>query len=303
MKITFVEPPPITKKTPERLAGCSYELYHFPDLANLYLLSYIHRCGFEVNYIDAVMEKWDRDKFCDRLREDMADVYIIHSVILSKATDIEAIKWIRSITSKAMILFHGPEPTRVAQEYLIDSKIVVFRGEPEKNIITFLEKGVIEGGSYLKDDKICEEPPSSQILIDFDELPVPMRTYGILSKYKNKYFNPKFQKKPFTVMMASRGCAFNCLFCVPNSISFARQLEYLRYFNKKPSPSIGSANRIIAEFRQIKEEGFGSVLVIDDQFLWGKERTLAICNGIKELGIEWGCLSRADFLTDRKSVV
>lgn len=38
------------------------------------------------------------------------------------------------------------------------------------------------------------------------------------------------------------------------------------------------------------------MMVVDDQFLWGRERTLEICDGIRGLGLEWGCLSRADLL-------
>ncbi|MBI3814444.1 MAG: radical SAM protein, partial [Nitrospinae bacterium] len=117
------------------------------------------------------------------------------------------------------------------------------------------------------------------------------------------YFNPKFRKRPHTIMMTSRGCAFKCHFCVPNSISFARELEYMRYNNgKKPPVQIAGAKRVIEEFKTIKNQGFNSVMIVDDQFLWARNRTLEICRGIKELGMEWGCLSRADFLTDEDVV-
>src|SRR6185295_2128713 len=36
LKVSFLEPPAVTDRSAERFAGCTYELYHFPDLANLY---------------------------------------------------------------------------------------------------------------------------------------------------------------------------------------------------------------------------------------------------------------------------
>jgi radical SAM superfamily enzyme YgiQ (UPF0313 family) len=103
--------------------------------------------------------------------------------------------------------------------------------------------------------------------------------------------------------MTSRGCAYRCLFCVPNSISFAREIEYMKYNNgKKPPVKIASAQRVIEEFETIKRQGFNSVMIVDDQFLWRSNRTLDICRGIKGLGMEWGCLSRANFLTNEEVV-
>ncbi len=54
-KIVFVEPPSIEKRVPERFAGCAYELYHFPDLANLYPFSIIAQAGYDIDYIDAYL--------------------------------------------------------------------------------------------------------------------------------------------------------------------------------------------------------------------------------------------------------
>lgn len=301
MKITFLEPPPVSNKTPERFAGCSYELYHFPDLANFYIMANLHKGGFEVDYIDSILAHYSDDEFYNKLKRDDSDFYIVHSVILSKETDLFAVKKIREIKKDVTIIFHGPEPTRVPEEYLADERILVFRGEPEINILNYFKKGEEIGMSYLRDGTF-HHIKSSGRLVDIDKLPFPLRDHKSLKPYIKNYSNPKFTLKPYTTMMTSRGCSFRCLFCVPISISFARELEYRRYFNKKPPVSIASANRVIEEFKVIKSKGFKSVMIVDDQFLWSKERTFKICEGIKDLGIEWGCLSRADFLTDKEIV-
>ena len=69
-------------------------------------------------------------------------------------------------------------------------------------------------------------------------------------------------------------------------------------FGKKPKVAMASAQRVIQEFQLIRAQGFRSVSVIDDQFLWDKPRTLEICQGVRDLGLEWGILSRPDFLQD-----
>jgi radical SAM superfamily enzyme YgiQ (UPF0313 family) len=302
MKITFFEPPAIGEKTPERFAGCSFELYHFPDLANLYPFTFLYEEGLDVNYIDASLEKLDENSFLNKIKDEKTDYYVIHSVILSKKTDLYYLKKIQEINPDAKVIFHGPEPTRIPEEYLINDRVFVFRGEIENNLIRYLKGGQLKGVSCIKDGNVIHEPPSEE-LVNLDELPFPFRNHKVLQPYIKNYFNPKFRKKPHTIMMTSRGCAFKCLFCVPNSISFARELEYMKYHDgKKPPVQTASAKRVIEEFKAIKGQGFNSVMIVDDQFLWGRNRTLEICRGIKGLEMEWGCLSRADFLTDEEVV-
>jgi radical SAM superfamily enzyme YgiQ (UPF0313 family) len=133
------------------------------------------------------------------------------------------------------------------------------------------------------------------LIKDLDKLPFPAR--HLLKK--EIYYNPKLPQKPFTVMQTSRNCPYRCIFCVPNALSFAVELEYKRYNeDKKPPIRLRSAESVIKEFKELSDQGYKSVSIIDDQFLWDKKRTLEICQGIKDLGIEWGCLARADHLDE-----
>jgi len=303
MKVTFLEPPPLGRRTPERFAGCSYELYHFPDLANLYPLAYLRELGCEVRYVDAVLEGLSEEAFLERVERDDSPYYVIHSVVLSKGTDLHYMRKIKKLKPKAKFILHGPEPTRVPEEYLLPEfgqDVVVLRGEVEESLAGYVLRGQLSGASVLRDGEVLHCPPSGPV--DLNSLPFPGRTFDDLRPHLDRYFNPKFRGRPCTVLMASRGCSFRCRFCVPNSISFAREVEHRRYFGRKPGPAVESSTRVLEEFRRVKEEGFRSVMVVDDQFLWGKRRTLEICDGMKGMGLEWGCLSRADFLTDEEVV-
>ena len=198
------------------------------------------------------------------------------------------------------MIFHGPEPTRSPDEYLGPSRIVI-RGEPERHVLDVLQGSNPKGVSYWADDKAvhAEADPN---MIPYDELPHPDRLPGRLVAFKTAYHNPKFRRGPFTTLMASRGCAHRCVFCVPNSISFARELDHVKAFGKKPLVSAASSGYVFDEFKMLAGQGFKSIMVVDDQFLWSKERTLAICDGVGPLKLDWGCLSRADSLLDQQVV-
>lgn len=300
-KVTFLEPPPIAGRTPERYAGCSYELYHFPDLGNLYPMTCLEKVGVQTAYIDSSMEKLDHAAFLARIEADDSTHYVIHAVVLAKPTDLWWTKEILGRRPQATLLLHGPEATRVPQEYLTDRRILVFRGEVEKPLVTYFQTGRLSGVSLLDEEGSVRHIPQEDGGYEMDELPIPRRDHPSLKPYMFDFSNPKFAEGPFTTALASRGCAFRCKFCVPISISFAREIEEGTNGKtarvKKASPA-----RVIEEMAYLKSLGYRSVHFTDDQFLWEKPRTMAILAGLKPLGMKWGCLSRADFLTDEEVV-
>ena len=125
-----------------------------------------------------------------------------------------------------------------------------------------------------------------------------------MKRLSRHFLNAKFPRQPVAAMLASRGCPFPCSYCVPNSVSFARELEFRQTagHGKKPRAVYAGPERVIAEFQAVKAAGYPSLMVMDDQFLASKKRTLAICEGVKDLGLDWGCLSRPDFLDDEEVV-
>lgn len=304
-RVAFLEPPPVTERNPERFAGCTYELYHFPDLANLYPFTILHQRGVPVDYLDAALLGDDDARFYQRLKDQPADFYVLHAVVLAKPTDLHAIKIIRAQQPEAWILIHGPEATRVPEEYIGDDpKIVVFRGEVERSLVEFVLDQMDQpyGLSRLEDGLLMTYAPDPRGLIPFDELPIPARDHPSLARYKDRYFNPKYRGRPHALMLASRGCSFRCSFCVPNALSFAREMEGFRVDGRKPKVMRASPERVEAEFKALKAQGYRSVHIADDQFLWERKRTLEICRRVQPLGLEWGMLSRADFLTDEAVV-
>lgn len=305
-RVVFLEPPAVTERTPERFAGCTYEVYHFADLGNLYPFTMLHEEGVEVDYLDAGLLHDDEESFLQRALATKADYFVLHAVVLAKPTDFYWLKKLRAHRPDVTFLLHGPEATRVPEEYIgQDEKIILFRGEVERTLIDFVMGRDAEryGQARLVDGELKIYPPDPRGYIAFDDLPIPARDHPALLPYKERYFNPKYKGRPHAVMLASRGCSFRCSFCVPNAISFQREMEHqMRNDGRKPPVKKGSAKRVYEELKWLKDHGFKSVHIADDQFLWAKKRTLEICRLIEPLEMEWGMLSRADFLTDEEVV-
>ncbi len=304
MKITFLTPPSKEKdKVPERIYGCSYQIYQQPNLPLLYVAGILQNQRHELDLIDFTYENNSQGALEKFLLNSRSQVYIIHSVLLSKKIDLDTSKVINKIKPNAFVIFFGPEPTRVPEEYLSHRNFIVIRGEPEiiaKNLIEVLEKKLpledIKGISYLKNDR-QQDNETFGIIENPDILPFPAR--NLVKKYEGKFYNTKIPSQPHTLILTSRGCAFRCYFCVPNSISWARELEWKKYHNgQKPPLALRSAQNIITEFKQLKNDGYKSVWVMDDMFLWGKERILEISKGIKDLNLEIGILARIDSIDE-----
>lgn len=303
MKVTFIEPPKEDKQpSVERVFGCTYTLYPIPNIFNLYVAALLKQKGIEVSYKDAAAENLSRKRFLKFIQEDHSDIYYIHSVNLALTSDIKLSQDLLRLNKGARIIFAGPGPTYFTEEYIYDQRVYVVRGEAEVTTLELINrlkenKNSLEevlGISFMRQGKIVHNP-LRPLLKDLDSLPFPARE--IVDR--RLYFSPKLQGGSFTALLASRNCSYRCIFCVPNSQSFATELEHRRFYGQKPPVRLRSARNIISEMQQIKTAGFKFVSIIDDQFLWDEQRSLEICAGIKDLGISWGCLSRCDRISQK----
>lgn len=301
MKVSFLIPPVLDgTKDVDRCFGCNYCIYFLPLLPVLYMATLLKDQVEGVFIHDFAATKKNKNDFENFLIKDDSDIYVFYTVFLSQNTDLIARKIIRGINPKARFIFSGPQATFYPEVFLDAADSYALRGEPEfiiKELIHALKNNLspkeIRGLSFYKDSDPIHNP-SASIIADIDQIPLPDR--GLLDH--GPYCNPKLHNLPHTAVLTSRGCSGQCWFCVPNSLSYARELEHKKQFNRKPPVRLHSVERVIKEFHDIARRGFKSLSVIDDQFIWGNERTIAICQGIKGLNLEWSCLSRPENIND-----
>ena len=304
MKVLFLIPPALDRHpSAERIFGCNYGIYPQPNIFMLYPATILKDSGYDVRLLDFT-NKDNHIGFKEFCENSAFDITVFYTVFLSKQTDLIARNMLRKGNKSGKFIFISTEPT-ASPDSFIDNDTVVLRGESENRIAPLVEalksgKGLdaLPGISYRKDGRDIHQGGYT-VLDDLDRLPFPDRS---LLNSKSHY-NPKLTCGPFTAIVASRGCSFSCYYCVPNSLDFAREIEFKRE-NKmsKPPVRLRSAQNVIAEFAMLAGQGYRSMAFLDEQFVWGKERTIELCRGIAPFKAEWLCSARADMLQDREIV-
>ncbi len=306
MKVTFLVPPPLPGERPaERVFGCTYELYPFPPMPVLYAAAALRAAGHDVKVADGARESWSPQDMKSFLKV-ASGCFVFHSVNLSRDTDLAAHARLRELRGpETPVVFTGPGPSYEPEKYLRDARSFVLRGEVEESLPELV--GLLASGGSVDptgfpglaaraaDGRLlCGQPRPP--IEDLDKLPFPARDLVP----RDAYFNPKLGARPFTAVLSSRGCPHRCRYCVPNALSFARELEGRRAADgQKPRARLRSAANVIAELEELAAGGYKAISFIDDEFVWSAERTAEICAVLGRLGFRWGCLARPDYINEK----
>ncbi len=300
MKVCFLVPPEPCAETPaERSAGCTRVVYPMPNLYELTVAALVAEKGFEVEYADLTADGTaSLEQF---LGADTSDAYLIWTVNLSRAADRDARDAILRLRPEATTVFLGPGATFFPDIYLSGKRTAIVRGEPELTVVELLEHlrdgqdiSDLKGLTLHNPDGTIKRNPARELLTDLDSLPFPARY--LAGKYR--FHNPKLKVAPYTTMLTSRNCPFHCIYCVPSSLTFARELDFRADHGRKPPISFRSVESIGRELDALAAEGYRAIGFVDDNFIWNEERTAGICRELKKHGMVWGCQARVDAITE-----
>ena len=218
-------------------------------------------------------------------------------------TDIRVQKHIHQCHPKAFCLFLGPGSTYFTTKFLTNSMAVVVRGEPEYTVREFIgiladkkNRKDVQGISYYDSDvnKIIHNR-SRALIKDLDELPFP--AIHFIEGYA--FSNPKLKVSPYTTVVTSRNCPFKCIYCVPSSLTFAREIEYKReHDGKKPPVGFRSPENVVQEIEELAAKGYKAIGFMDDNFIVTEKRLRIIGEALKKHGIVWGCQARVDAINE-----
>lgn len=302
MKITFLIPPPQHKeRAAERTAGCTTMVYPMINIYELTVAALLEREGYTVSYEDFVLTGRNNQQLGDFLRSDSSDVYIFWSVNLSMKNDVEVSRLIRTCSPDAAIVYLGPAPTFYAKNFLTFEQQIVVRGEPEATVVELFRRLAakesytdVKGISFRTAEDKLQHNPTRELIRDLDSLPFPAR--HLISHIR--YSNPKLKRSPYTSMITSRNCPFQCIYCVPSSLTFARELENRSVNGKKPFVSMRSPENVVEEIEMLANEGYKAIGFQDDNFIITEKRLRPIAAALRKHGIIWGCQARADAITE-----
>ena len=302
MKITFLVPPVLDGNRPaERSAGCTRVVYLAPNIYELTVIGVVEneKLG-EVDYQDVVFYKKNEQDYRQFLRNDNSDIYCIWTVNLSIESDIKAIEILQRYRPEARVILMGPGPSYFIEKCLVNDRIIIVRGEPEATIVELLhaiDEGKsfynILGISWVSMGRIVNNG-FRPLVKDLDTLPLPARHFIA----NRRYYNPKIKHKGYTTAFTSRNCPYHCIYCVPSSLTFAREIENKRFNGHKPPISYRSPESVEQEMKMLHEQGYQAIGFMDDNFIWNEERTRQLCDIMKKYNMLWGCQARVDAITE-----
>ena len=260
----------------------------YPPLGLAYLSAVLRRKGHKVKIIDMNVEKFNYENF------DYTNFDVVG--ISTDTTRFPLVSKIARVIRKQNIpvVFGGPHASAEVNHILKDRIAdYVVLGEGEKaflNLIEALEAGEkypeISGIAYLEGDFLKIYP--KEFIKDLDEIPFPDRENLPMDRYKTK-----FDGKPATSLITSRGCPFNCEFC-----SASQFMGFL--WRKRSVPNVLEEVKLL-----VKKYGYGSLIFFDDNFTLDPKRVIEISEGIlkNDLKISWWAFSRADELVRHEDMV
>jgi radical SAM superfamily enzyme YgiQ (UPF0313 family) len=136
--------------------------------------------------------------------------------------------------------------------------------------------GDIDGLAYKKNN-VIKFKPATRWVKNLNILPFPAR--HLLPNHK--YFSI-LSDHPFTTMITSRGCPYNCGYC------FRKHLDKIVRFR--------SPENVVDEIEHCLEMGFKEIWFYDDTFTMNRKHVIGICNEIlaRGLNFKWEAVTRVD---------
>lgn len=238
--------------------------YAQPPLGLLSLGTVLKTKGHNVKIIDLNISK-DARQF---------DADVCGFSIVSQSYEISKtiLQYIKDNSSQTRLIVGGAHPSALPEQVMQELGVnAVVIGEGEQSIFKALETdGIIR----------------PENLVEMDDLPMP--DYALLDLTQYHPHPPHGRQIPFSPMLTSRGCPFDCLFCAKSV--FGRKYRCF------------SAERVIAEIEYLKWHfGIKEVAFYDDVFTLDRKRVMRICELLisRNLKISWSCETRVD-LVDRE---
>ncbi len=254
-----------------------------PPFGLMSLGAYLLENDIEVIIEDYIVNPYTRERAREIVNRFRPDVIGATAVTMNVNNALRILKDYSEESPDSIILMGGPHATFDAESLLADNGHVDFivRGEGEitatelmRNLGDTNAYKDIKGLSYRDNGSIVHNE-TRDFIPDINILPYPARNLIQLSKYKALGL-------PIN-MITSRGCPFECIFCVGSKMVGRR----VRYFD---------IERVVDEFEMLAAMGFRQINIVDDLFTSHKKRCVEICEKIIRRGIkhEWTAFARVD---------
>jgi len=280
-KILLLNPP--GDRLYQRDAYCSAVSkahYYWPSI-DLLVLSGILGLEYEIDVIDAIIEKMRPEECLQRILEGGYTAVVFLTGTASWKQDFTFLKDIKTgDQNRPLLIGNGDILLYEAEKFLSDYNFLdaILFDYTSTDILDYLKGdfGRIGSMAFRKNGK--NEIYRENVRAQEYSYPVPHHHKFPL----DKYLLAQGKRFPFTTAQTSFGCPFRCSFCVASTLGF----KYRAVAN------------ILEELRTISSLGIKEVYLIDFTFESRRQNSLELCQKMVEekLDLSWICSSRANTL-------
>ncbi len=254
-----------------------------PPLGLAYVASAFEQAGATVKILDLVVEPYSKEGLKDLLTAFQPDIAGATCVTMTFDAAMSVLREIKALAPSVTTLMGGPHVSFYAPETLSEypELDVCVLGEGEATVTELVSQfnsgtdlSSVAGLALRKNGEVLitdNRPPG----FDVKELPLPARHLLPLGKYRALGLAIS--------MITSRGCPFQCIFCVGRKMSGAK----VRY--RDPVS-------VVDEMEYLHSLGFYQINIADDLFTAKKSHCFAVCEEIisRKLDVKWTAFSRAN---------
>jgi radical SAM superfamily enzyme YgiQ (UPF0313 family) len=250
-------------------------------------ITLLKNTGYEVAYIDAILERMCVDDFLLQLGLSKPDLIIFETKTPIVKENWRVCKIIKKKFPGTKLAVCGDHVSVLPEETMQNSPVdyVIRGGDFDFSTLRLVEhitkKSPIPKGIYYRENGQIKNTSDYELINDLDSLPfidreiIPWHRYHEAWRLKNKFF----------YLMASRGCPYSCTFCSWPQMLYKGKVRYRK------------VEKVVEELRMlIERHGAEEIFFDDDTFTCNKTWVRKFCETIIEnkIKILWSCNGRVD---------
>jgi anaerobic magnesium-protoporphyrin IX monomethyl ester cyclase len=276
VKVALVNPP---------IPNGTFRHQPYLPIGLAYLASALEKHGNEVKVFDCAALGINFPMLKRQLADFRAEIVGITSMTPTINSAFSVAKTAKEAQTGTCVVIGGPHTTFM-DEQIVDSVRdidVVVRGEGEQTIIDIAQRigdhkdlYDVAGITLRKSGKVVRTIERKYVE-NLDELPFPSIKHFDLEKYKI------FGKRIFPII-TSRGCPFQCSFCITSAV-FGKRMR------------MRTPKNVVDELEALKKANAADAFTFfDSTFTFDVKRAHKICDEIieRKIDLPWDCQTRVD---------
>lgn len=284
MNVILLNPPGRRRYVRSYYCGSTSKSGYLFQPLDLLMLSGIIMEEHDISVVDCVAEKLTPRDAVKRVAALRPEVAVCLVSVVSWEEDVDFLRGLKKEIPSLKVIANGDvffeEPERTLREIdCIDAVIFDFIS---RDIVNYVrgDEGGIRNMAYKRGDEVIVKKADTEGPGGVFSIPMPRHELFLNKSYRF----PFARRYPFTTVLTSFGCPFQCSFCIANRLGF----KYRR------------AEEVMEELRSIWRLGVQEIFFEDMSFGLPRENAVNLCAMmIKEgLGFGWSCFSRVDLVDE-----